>query len=44
MQSRVPYYRGKGNLKTENDRLRIEITEKEMIIETPKGRKTFSMQ
>ena len=44
MQDRIPYYRGKGNLKTENDRLRIEITEQEMIIETPKGRKTFSMQ
>ena len=44
MQGRIPYYRGKGNLKTENDMLRIEITAKEMIIETPKGRKTFPMQ
>lgn len=44
MQSRIPYYQGKGNLKAENDMLRIEITGKEMIIETPKGRKTFPMQ
>ena len=44
MQSRIPYYRGKGHLKTENDMLRIEITEQEMIIETPKGRETFSMK
>src|SRR5688572_32302838 len=44
IQGSIPYYRGKGNLKTENDMLRIEITAKEMIIETPKGRKIFPMQ
>ena len=44
MQGRIPYYKGKGNLKTENDMLRIEITAQEMIIETPKGRKVFPMK
>ena len=44
MQSRIPYYRGKGNLKAENDMVRIQITKKEMTIETIKGRQTFPMQ
>ncbi len=44
MESRIPYYRGKGDLKAENDLVRLEITEKEMRIQTPRGLKTFPMQ
>ena len=44
MQSRISYYRGKGALKTENDMVRIQITAKEMQIETVKGKQTFPMQ
>ena len=44
LQSRIPYYRGKGPLKAENDLVRLEITKTEMIVETPKGRQTFSLK
>ena len=44
MKTRIPYYRGKGALKTENDMVRIQITENEMQIETVKGKQTFPMQ
>lgn len=44
LESRIPYYRGKGPLKAENDLVRLEITETEMIVETPKGRRIFPLQ
>lgn len=44
MQSRIPYYRNKGDLKFENDIVRIHINGKEMVIQTIKGRLTYPMQ
>ena len=44
MKTRIPYYRGKGNLKAENDLVRIRISKSEMQIETMKGTQTFPMQ
>jgi hypothetical protein len=44
MKSRIPYYRGKGDLKFENDIVRIRITKAEMQIETQRGSHTFPMQ
>lgn len=44
MKTRVAYYRGKGELKAENDVVKIEITASEMLIETPKGRQVFPMK
>ena len=44
MQSRIPFYKGKGSLKAENDMVRIQITENEMKVETVKGATTFPMQ
>ena len=43
MQSRIPYYRNKGDLKFENDIVRIQITSEEMVIQTMKGRLTYPM-
>ncbi|MBK0404844.1 hypothetical protein I5M27_17770 [Adhaeribacter sp. BT258] len=44
MKTRIPYYRGKGNLKAENDLVRIRINKTEMKIETMQGAQTFPMQ
>ncbi|MFC5271415.1 hypothetical protein [Adhaeribacter terreus] len=44
MKTRIPYYKGKGNLKAENDMVRIRISKTEMKIETVKGSQTFPMQ
>jgi hypothetical protein len=44
MKTRIPYYRGKGNLKAENDLVRVRIDKTEMKIETVKGSQTFPMQ
>ena len=44
MKTRIPYYRGKGNLEIANDVVRITINAKEMQIETAKGRQVFPMQ
>lgn len=43
MQSRIPYYRGKGYLKAENDLVRIEINIEEMRIQTAQETFTFPM-
>jgi hypothetical protein len=44
MKSRIPYYQGKGELKFENDIVKIHITNTEMRLQTPKGMLTFPMQ
>jgi hypothetical protein len=44
MKTKIPYYRGKGNLKAENDVVRIYISATQMQIESPKGSQTFPMQ
>lgn len=44
MKSRIPYYRDKGELKFENDIVKIHITKTEMQLQTPKGSLTFPMK
>src|SRR6478735_8904543 len=44
MKSRIPYYQGKGELKAENDRVRIEVNAREMRVQTPKETYSFPMQ
>ncbi|KAA9331127.1 hypothetical protein [Adhaeribacter soli] len=44
MQTRIPYYRGKGDLKAQNDVVKIEINAEEMRIETAKGSQIFPMK
>lgn len=44
MKGRIPYYRGKGDLKFENDIVRIQISQAEMLIESARGRVTFPMK
>ena len=44
MQTRIPYYRGKGDLKAQNDVVKIEIGAAEMRIETAKGSQAFPMK
>lgn len=44
MKSRIPYYRDKGELKFENDIVKIHITNTVMQLQTPKGSLTFPMK
>ena len=44
MQSRIPYYKNKGNLKAKNDFTFIQISSTEMQIETAKGRLVYPMK
>ena len=44
MKTRIPYYKSKGDLKAENDVVRIQITGKEMKIESAGITQTFPMQ
>ena len=44
MKGRIPYYRDKGELKFENDIVKIHITNREMQLQTPKGSLTFPMK